>query len=190
MGINTRLLKNNLKILNISREAVLRKVVVFKKENRIILSLPYDRRMTNIPAIIHQHWSYSVTQNPGLKKVLPIPPMVSYKKPKSLRENLTRSQLPPKLKCRDLRKRVGFKRCNMTKQNIPHQRRVKVISESTIYSLTCIKGSGNFHKKPGKLAKSIPLDGSSDLDGEHSKSYQKDEGPKMFSCQQEGQYIG
>ena len=165
--------------------------------------------MTNISAIIHQHWSYSVKQNPDLKKVLPTPPMVSYKKPKSLRDILTRSQLPLKQKCRDLRKRVGFKRCNMTRcetcpytinttthtskftnTTFPIKEELSCFTENTIYSLTCIKGSGNFHKKPGKLAKVIPLAGSSELDGEHINSCQKAGGPKLFSCQREGQYIG
>ena len=71
--------------------------------------------MTNISAIIHQERSCSLTQNPDRKKVLPNPPMVSYKKPTNLREMLTRSQLPPIQKCRDLRKRVGFKQFNMTR---------------------------------------------------------------------------
>ena len=72
-------------------------------------------KVVGIGTILHQHWSCSGKQNPDLKKVLPSPPMVSYKKPKSLRDILTRSQLPPKQKCRDLRKRVEFKRCNMTR---------------------------------------------------------------------------
>ena len=103
------------KALCLSRETALQKVNKTMKEDRLILSLPYDRRMANISSIIHQHWSYSLKQNPDLKKVLPNPPMVSYSRPKNLREILVRSQLPPVEKRQNLRRRVGFKRCNMTR---------------------------------------------------------------------------
>ena len=73
------------KVLNLSRESVLSKVIKSQKEDRLILSLPYDRRMANISTIIHQHWAYSLKQNPDLKKVLPNPPMVSYKKTKKFK---------------------------------------------------------------------------------------------------------
>jgi hypothetical protein len=135
--------------------------------------------------------------------------MVSYKKPKSLRDILTRSQLPPKQKCRDLRKRVGFKRCNMTRcetcpytinttthtskvtnTTYPIKEELSCYTENTIYSLTCTKGSGSFHKKPGKLTNLSPQDGSSQVDGKNSNSCQRDGGPKLLSCQREGLYIG
>ena len=71
------------------------KVSKSKKEERLILSLPYDRRMSNITSILHQHWSYALKENPDLKKVLPSPPMISYTRPKNLRDILVRSKLPP-----------------------------------------------------------------------------------------------
>ena len=41
------------KVLKLSRETVLRKVSKSKKEDRLILSIPYDRRMPNISSILH-----------------------------------------------------------------------------------------------------------------------------------------
>ena len=125
------------------------------KEDRLILSLPYDRRMANISLIIHQHWSYSLKQNPDLKKILPNPPMVSYSRPKNLREILVRWQLPAVKKRQYLRRRVGFKRCNMTqcetclyienttthrsnftKKAYPIEEKLSCYNENTNYSLT------------------------------------------------------
>ena len=75
-------LKQFKKALEITREVALEKVEKLEKEDRVILSLPYDRRMPNISSILHQHWSYLLKLNPDLKKVLPKPPMVSYTRPK------------------------------------------------------------------------------------------------------------
>ena len=148
------------------------------KEYRIILSLPYDRRFSNISSIINQHWSYSIKQNPDLKKVLPNPPMVSYTRPTNLRDILVRSQLPPVKKRQDWRRRTGFKKCNMTccetcpytknttthksnltKKSYPIKEELSCYTENTIYSLTCIKGFGTFRKKPGRKARFYPQDG-------------------------------
>ena len=127
--------------------------------------------MSNISSIINQHWLYSLKQNTDLKKVLPNPPMVSYTRPKNLRDILVRSQLPPVKKRQDLRRRTGFKKCNMTRcETCPYKKNTSThtsnftkksysikeelscYTENTIYSLTCIKGSGTFRKKPRRKA--------------------------------------
>ena len=191
------------KALDISRETALLKVSKSKKEERLILSLPYDRRMSNITSILHQHWSYALKENPDLKKVLPSPPMISYTRPKNLRDILVRSKLPPIQKCKNLRRRVGFKRCNMircetcpytrnstthtsnyTKQSYPIRDELSCFTENTIYSITCIKGSGTFCKKSGKSSKTCPLDGSSEPQDTTLRS------SKLMSCSKEAQYIG
>ena len=105
--------------------------------------------------------------------------MISYTRPKNLRDILVRSQLPKQKGNKNLRKRVGFKRCNMTqcetcpytknttthtcnltKEVFPIKEELSCFSENTIYSLTCLKGSGTFTKKHGKKAKEFPLDGA------------------------------
>ena len=79
------------KALSVSRKDALKKVTKVLKEDRLILSLPYDRRMTYITSILHQHWSYSTKVNPDLKKAYPNPPMISYTRAKNLRYILVRS---------------------------------------------------------------------------------------------------
>ena len=65
------------KALVLSREDALKKVSKVQKQDRLILSLPYDRRMANVTAILNQHWAYSHKVNPDLKKTFPNPPMIS-----------------------------------------------------------------------------------------------------------------
>ena len=59
------------KALNISREKALEKVIKVDTEKRLILSLPYDRRMPNINQILHQKGSYALKVNPDQKKSCP-----------------------------------------------------------------------------------------------------------------------
>ena len=111
--------------------------------------------------------------------------------------------------CIYLRKRVGFKRCNMTRcETCPYtinttthtskftkttyhiREEWSCCTENTMYSLTCTKGSGNFHKKPGKLTSLIPQDGSSKVDGKQINSCQMDGGPQLLSCQRERLFTG
>ena len=103
------------KAFTIPREQTLEKIAKSEKEDRIILSLPYDCRMPNGTSILNQHWSYLIKVNPDLKKVLRKPPMVSYTRPKSLRDIFVRARLPGQSNKNNLRKRSGFKRCNMTR---------------------------------------------------------------------------
>ena len=79
---------------------------------------------------------------------------------------------------------------NFTKQTYPITEELSCHTENTIYSLTCTKGSGTFHKKPGKKAKACPKDGTSELSGEDSPPYLKDGSQKLLSCPREAQYIG
>ena len=197
------------KALSVSREDTLKKVKKVLKEDRLILSLPYDRRMTGITSILHQHWSYSIKVNPDLKKAFPNPPMISYTRPKNLRDILVRSQLPPQKAGKGLRRRVGFKRCNMircetcpftknttthtckfTNKTFPIKEELSCHTENTIYSLTCTKGSGTFIKKAGKQSKVFPQAGASDLSGKHTGSFPRAGGPKSMSCTTEAVYIG
>ena len=150
-----------------------------KKEDRPILSIPYDRRMPNITSILHQHWLYLLKVNPDMKTVLPKPPMVSFTRPKNLRDILVRSKLPGQPKSRNLRRRIGFKKCNMvrcetcpytkntsshtsnfSKKSYPIKDDLSCFTKNTIYSITCTKGSGTFNKKNGNKTISSPSTGS------------------------------
>ena len=108
-----------------------------------------------------------------------------------------------------MRKRVGFKKCNMTqcetcpytknttthtcnftKESFPIKEELSCFTENTIYSLTCLKGSGTFSKKPGKKAKDCPLDRTLRPDGEDKAICQKDGSSKLMKCSNEAVYIG
>ena len=81
-----------------------------------MLSLPYDRRIPNVTSILHQNWSYLIKVNPDLKKnVLPKPPMVNYTRAKKFRDVSVRAGLPGQSKTNNLKRRVAFKRCNLTR---------------------------------------------------------------------------
>ena len=197
------------KALNIPRALALEKVVKSKKEDRIILSLPYDRRMPNGTSILNQHWSYLIKVNPDLKKVLRKPPMVSYTRPKSLRDILVRARLPGQSNKNNLRKRSGFKRCNMTRcDTSPYTKNVTThtcnftrksysIKEelscftlNTMYSITCTKGSGTFHKEAGKNLTSSQSTENLASDGHSTSTCPRAGEVKKMSCPTEGQYIG
>ena len=73
---------------------------------------------------------------------------------------------------------------NYTKQSYPIRDELSCFTENTIYSITCIKGSGTFCKKSGKSSKTCPLDGSSEPQDTTLRS------SKLMSCSKEAQYIG
>ena len=165
--------------------------------------------MSNISSIVNQHWKYALQVNPDLKKVLPSPPMISYTRPKNLRDILVRAQLPANTKGKVLRRRAGFKRCNMlrcdtcpytkntnthtsnfTNQSYPITQELSCHTENTIYSLTCTKGSGSFQKKPFKNTKLFPVAGSSERAGTDTTSCQSTGKAKLLNCHNEAQYIG
>ena len=52
------------------------------KERRPILVITFDPRLPQIPAILRKHWR-SMTSDPYLKEVYPLPPMVAYKRPEN-----------------------------------------------------------------------------------------------------------
>ena len=61
------------------------KKVAKKINERPILVVPYDPRLPAISAIVKKHWR-TMTTDPYLKEVFPLPPMVAYKRPKNIRE--------------------------------------------------------------------------------------------------------
>ena len=80
--------------------------------------------------------------------------------------------------------------CNFTRESFPIKEELSCFTENTIYSLTCLKGSGTFTKKPGKKAKECPPDGTLQLHGEDKAVNQKDGSSKLMKCSKEAVYIG
>ena len=96
----------------IPRTEALKKVVQNNKQSkRPILVVPYDPRLPGIPAIVKKHWR-TMTSDPHLKEIFPVPPLVAYRRPSNIREKLIRSKVPPKRLQRQRRKQPGCKKCN------------------------------------------------------------------------------
>ena len=70
----------------------------------------------------------------------------------------------------------------ISNKTFPIQEELSCYTDTTIYSLTCTKGSGTFIKTPGKQTKVFPQTGASNLDGKHTGSFPRDGGPKIMSC--------
>ena len=99
----------------IPRNEALKKVVKNENESkRPILVVPYDPRLPGIPAIVKKHWR-TMTSDPHLKEIFPLPPLVAYKRPANIKEKLIRSKVPPVRSERPKRKQPGCKKCNKCK---------------------------------------------------------------------------
>ena len=53
-----------------------------------------------------------MTKDPYLRKVFPSPPMVAFRRPKNLRDNLIKAKVPPPPQPREKRNLQGMKPCN------------------------------------------------------------------------------
>ena len=154
----------------IPRTEALKKVVKKSNENlRPILVVPYDPRLPEIPAILKKHWR-TMTLDPQLKEVFPLPPMVAYKRPKNIREKLIRSKVPPERNLRPKRKQPGCKKCNKcnicpyikccknvkstaTGINAEIMQEVDCQTKNIIYCITCKKCKMQYIGETGRVAK-------------------------------------
>ena len=130
-----------------------------KKEiKRIVLPLPYDPRLPAVSSILYRFWKVMI-QTPRLKKVFPDPPMVSWMRPKNLREFLIRAKLPPQENPRKSgREKLGFKHCGRTctmcshspqfctsftsastKEVFPIKSKMDCMTQNVIYLISCNK---------------------------------------------------
>ena len=84
------------KAKTIPRQEALKKVPPLKENagRRPILVITYDPRLPPIPEILRKHWR-TMTSDPQLKEIFPLPPLVAYKRPENIRNKLIRSKVPP-----------------------------------------------------------------------------------------------
>jgi hypothetical protein len=52
-----------------------------EKGDRINIPIPYNPRLPDYGGIIKQYWNYMVQKNAELKKVMPAPPRVCFRRP-------------------------------------------------------------------------------------------------------------
>ena len=83
-----------LKAKQIPRKKAIEKVDSEEKMKRPVFAVHYDPRLPALPSIIKRHWRTMVTNDPHLKEVFPLPPLVAYKRPQNIREKLIRSKIP------------------------------------------------------------------------------------------------
>ena len=71
----------------------------------------YDPRMPSISGIIGKHYR-TMTKDPHLAEVFPLPPLVAYKRPQNIRDKLIGSKVPPPQPSRPKRDMPGMSKCN------------------------------------------------------------------------------
>ena len=81
------------RVLKISRREALKKVIK-KKNERPVFVISYNPALQSVAKILQKHWRVMAT-DPYLKKAFPQPPMVAFRRPKNLKENLVRAKIPP-----------------------------------------------------------------------------------------------
>ena len=98
---------NRAKLL--SREETLKKVVK-KRTDRVVFSLPYHPALPSINGIVKNAWK-TMVKDPYLKEIFDKPPMVAFRRPKSLRDMLVRAKLPENNPRKSVRNKNGMKKC-------------------------------------------------------------------------------
>ena len=92
----------------ISRKEALKKVPP-KINNRVIFALEYNPQLPSISGILKSAWRV-MTLDPKMKKVFPEPPMLAWKRPKSLKDQLVKAKVPEQIQ-RSQREIQGMKKC-------------------------------------------------------------------------------
>ena len=101
------------RVLKISRRGALKKVIK-KKNERPVFVISYNPALPSVANILQKHWRVMAT-DPYLKKAFPQPPMVAFRRPKNLKENLVRAKIPPPPPKREKREIYGMKKCNQVR---------------------------------------------------------------------------
>ena len=95
----------------VPRFEALKKVSKENLTKRPVFAIQFDPRLPSIPAILKRHWR-TMTQDPRLKEIFPVPPLVAYKRPPNIKDKLIRSKVPPQNNARAKRRIPGMRRCN------------------------------------------------------------------------------
>jgi hypothetical protein len=80
-----------------------------KTNNRVVLAITFNPKLPSVSKITKKHW-ISMTKDPLMKKVFPLPPMLAFKQPPNSRKMLVRAKLPTENQAK--RKLKGIKPCN------------------------------------------------------------------------------
>ena len=94
----------------IPRSTALQKVTK-KSTDRVTFVIEFSPQLPSISKIIQSGWRVMV-QDPLMKKVFPEPPMVAWRRPKSIKDKVVKTKVPPAPSGRPHRELPGLKRCN------------------------------------------------------------------------------
>ena len=94
----------------IPRTEALKRVHREKTSNRPVFVINFDPRLPSIPSIVKKHWR-TMAQDPRLKEIFPLPPLVAYKRPPNIRDSLIRAKVPRPNPNKPKRNLPGMKQC-------------------------------------------------------------------------------
>ena len=140
----------------ITRSKALERTNKPKREvRRPVLSVEYHPALPALSSIMKKHWRV-MTQDPYLKEVFPLPPLIAYRRPENLKDKLVRAKIPP-AHSRPSRRIPGMKKCRFDCLTCPYVQLGQVVKSSAsnyrheiqlqvdcqtsnlIYCLTCNK---------------------------------------------------
>lgn len=113
----------------IPRQKALERVEKVKNTSkRPVLSVEYHPALPALSSILKKHWRVMV-QDPYLKEVFPLPPLVAYRRPANLKDKLVRAQIPP-THSRPTRKVPGMKKCRFDCLTCPYVQTGQLVKSS------------------------------------------------------------
>jgi peptide-methionine (R)-S-oxide reductase len=165
--------KYNVKIVNnaifratqVSRVEALERVEK-KKTRRVVFALEYHPALPDVNKIVRRSWR-NMVKDPYLKAVFPEPPMIAFRRPKSLKDLLVRAKVPPPPTRKSTRHISGMKKCGncvvcpyvdeiKTCSSLNSSFSVKVnkpvscCTENVIYLISCTKCSEQYVGQTGR----------------------------------------
>ena len=103
-----------------------------QKTRRPVLSVEYHPALPALSSILKKHWRV-MSQDPYLKEVFPLPPIVAYRRPANLKDKLIRARIPPDTS-RPTRRLPEMKKCRFNCLTCPYVQTGKtVVAHSANY---------------------------------------------------------
>ena len=87
------------KARQVPRSEALKRVEKVSSNKRPVFAIHYDPRLPSIATIVKKHWR-TMTQDPHMAEVFPLPPLVAYRRPPNLKDKLIRAKVPPPVNTR------------------------------------------------------------------------------------------
>ena len=123
----TKLIDNAIeKAKGTPRSKALERVEKTKTETRRpVLSVEYHPSLPALSSILKRHWRVMI-QDPYLKEVFPLPPIVAYRRPANIRDKLIRAKIPPE-NSRPSRRLPGMRKCKYDCLTCPYVQTGKTV---------------------------------------------------------------